>query len=246
METKPSLNVVCLTGHSIFQQLQLEEALLRADSRNWCILNSAVEPSIVMGISGKVEELINLDKISAAPIPVIRRFSGGGTVYVDQNTYFVSFIVQNTLLNAPSYPHHIHEWAKQFYTSVFQWEEFQLRENDYVLGDQKFGGNAQYICKNRILHHTTFLWDFDPIAMEYLLLPKKIPKYRQSRMHKDFLCRLKQRMETKEQLHEGILQALNKHYNVQMIQQEALDGIQQQAHRQATCIVDLPNTQKPL
>ena len=34
-----------------------------------------------MGISGKPEELVNLDRLS---IPLIKRFSGGGTVVVDE------------------------------------------------------------------------------------------------------------------------------------------------------------------
>lgn len=239
METKPAINVVCLHGCSVFRQLQLEEALLRTDSRNWCLLNTSVEPSIVMGISGKVDELINLEKLAAAPIPIIRRFSGGGTVYVDQDTFFVSFIVKNELLKAPSYPQHIHEWARQFYTKVFRWEDFQLLENDYVLGNQKFGGNAQYICKNRVLHHTTFLWDYSPAAMEYLLLPKKTPNYRQSRTHTDFLCRLKHKMESKEKLQDNILTALENMYEVQEVALDVLEKMTNRDYRQATCFVSL-------
>ncbi len=37
----------------ILRQLLLEEALLRADSSNWCIINNGTSvPAIVMGISG--------------------------------------------------------------------------------------------------------------------------------------------------------------------------------------------------
>ena len=37
----------------ILQQLRLEEALLRADDANWCIINDgSATPAIVMGISG--------------------------------------------------------------------------------------------------------------------------------------------------------------------------------------------------
>ena len=35
----------------VLQQLQLEEALLRADEENWCLVNCGSEPSIVMGVS---------------------------------------------------------------------------------------------------------------------------------------------------------------------------------------------------
>ena len=37
----------------ILRQLRLEEALLRADAGNWCIINDGSSiPAIVMGISG--------------------------------------------------------------------------------------------------------------------------------------------------------------------------------------------------
>lgn len=52
---KPVLHVVRTQGLSILRQLQLEEALLRADPerRNWCVLNCGTpEPAVVMGISG--------------------------------------------------------------------------------------------------------------------------------------------------------------------------------------------------
>jgi len=69
--------------------------------------------------------------------------------------------------------------------------DFALRENDYVLGERKMGGNAQSIVKGGWLHHTSFLWDFENEHMEYLSLPKKRPDYRGSRNHDDFLVKLK-------------------------------------------------------
>ena len=69
--------------------------------------------------------------------------------------------------------------------------EFALRENDYVLGERKLGGNAQMITKGGWLHHTSFLWDYDHDNMQYLTLPEKRPEYRQDRSHDDFLVKLK-------------------------------------------------------
>ena len=48
---------------TIFEQLRLEEVLLRNDDRNWCLLNVGQEPpSIVMGISGVAEKLLNVEE----------------------------------------------------------------------------------------------------------------------------------------------------------------------------------------
>lgn len=68
---------------------------------------------------------------------------------------------------------------------------FQLRENDYVLGERKIGGNAQSIVSGGFLHHTSFLWDWDDANMNYLTLPDKRPEYRGDRSHGDFLVKLK-------------------------------------------------------
>ena len=68
---------------------------------------------------------------------------------------------------------------------------FQLRENDYVLGERKIGGNAQTITGDSFLHHTSFLWDWDNTNMDYLTLPDKRPDYRGDRSHDEFLVRLK-------------------------------------------------------
>ncbi|MCH9609732.1 MAG: hypothetical protein S4CHLAM45_01230 [Chlamydiales bacterium] len=175
----------------VLEQLKLEEALLRADTRNWCLINVGTPPAIVMGISGKPEQLIDQTLVDRDNIPVIKRFSGGGTVYVDEETIFVTFIS-----NGIKTPKPIFEFSKNVYSPFFP-KEFEIQENDYVIGEKKFGGNAQYIQKNRWLHHTSFLWKFDPKKMDYLLMPQKRPKYRADRSHTDFLCTLSDYFECK-------------------------------------------------
>ena len=81
----------------------IEEALLRTNQSNWynsfrhliyrCIINKHLNPSIVMGLSGKVDKLINVEKAKELKLPVIKRFSGGGTVVVDNSTFCLTFIL---------------------------------------------------------------------------------------------------------------------------------------------------------
>jgi lipoate-protein ligase A len=170
----------------IAEQLELEEELLRHDTRNFCIINEGTPPAIVMGISGKAEELIDLSQ--ATDIPILRRFSGGGCVVVDEGTLFVTFICQKNLHPFPAYPEQILRWTGEIYNSAFP--EISLRENDYVIGHRKCGGNAQYIRKERWLHHTSFLWNYNPDRMNLLLHPKKTPAYRAGRNHEEFICNL--------------------------------------------------------
>lgn len=202
-----------LRNYPIFDQLLLEEALLRQDERNWCLINFGTPPAIVMGISGKKEELVNCETATQSGIPLIKRFSGGGTVIVDENTLFVTFICEKELHDFPAYPEPIMRWTEEIYKEFFP-SGFALQENDYVFGDRKFGGNAQYIKKKRWLHHTSFLWDYAPQRMEHLLHPRKTPAYRQARPHADFLCKLSSHFATPEKVIERISSALKERYPV--------------------------------
>src|SRR5581483_7899335 len=85
------LHFILLKNIPIHQQLQLEEAILRTDDRNWCLINEGSPPAIVMGISGKPEMLINHVHFQKSPVPVIKRFSGGGTVFIDPSTIFMTW-----------------------------------------------------------------------------------------------------------------------------------------------------------
>src|ERR1700722_19149884 len=104
-----------LSQYPIYDQLLLEEALLRSDARNWCLINEGTPTAIVMGISGKKEELIDTARAQEDRIPVIKRFSGGGTVIVDENTFFVTFICQKEIHDFSPYPEPILRWHEGLY-----------------------------------------------------------------------------------------------------------------------------------
>lgn len=228
------LHLLKLPSLNIFEQLQIEEALLRADDRNWCVMNDGSAPSIVMGISGKPQLLLNGPLLEQRPVPVIRRLSGGGTVIVDENTYFVSFICNSAAVNTPCIPHHILKWTEEIYKPLFPQADFRLQENDYAIGDKKFGGNAHYLRKDRFLHHSSLLWDFDPARMEYLLIPPKMPAYRQQRSHHDFLCCMKEHHPKKEHFEKRLIEVLTERFQVVETTLEEAEEILDRPHRKAT------------
>jgi lipoate-protein ligase A len=263
-------------GLSILERLILEEFLLKHDTRRWILVgthsafphrflqNSEVdipnEIAIVMGIGGKPKELLHLAHVQEDQVPVLKRFTGGGTVVMDMDAIWTTLIGRPVRHDVeeqfPLYPAHfprpIMEYtANTFYQPLFQrlacvqeskriskptmttgrktlvlntkscamentgllytlpttvaattnnennisvtdpMPLLQLRENDYVMGDYKIAGNAQSITKEGWLHHTSFLWNFDPNNMErYLTLPTKRPTYRKDRSHTQFLTSL--------------------------------------------------------
>lgn len=211
---KPVLNLIKFDNLPILEQLRIEEALLRANDQNWCLINTGSPPAIVMGISGNPSQLINRKKWIQHPIPIIKRFSGGGTVVVDEDTLFVTFICQSSAINISPFPGKIMEWSSQFYQPMFGNNLFQLRENDYVLQEKKWGGNAQSIIKNRWLHHSSLLWDFKSHHMDYLLIPPKMPEYRNQRTHEDFLCRLNEHWDCKTTFLNSLFNQITNYFNL--------------------------------
>jgi len=231
------MNFLHLKNFPIFDQLVLEEGLLRQTEENWCIVNEGSSIAIVMGISGKPEELLDLEKVKQDRIPVIKRFSGGGTVIVDENTLFVTFICQKELHAFPCYPEPIYKWSEDIYRHAFSHEHFALKENDYALFDKKCGGNAQYLKKDRWLHHTSFLWDFEKKNMDYLLHPKKTPRYRDGRSHEAFLCRMKDHVSCKHQWIESLKTELDWRYHLKESSLEEARSLLKTESRQSTSFI---------
>jgi len=207
------LNLLLFDQIPIEEQLSIEEDLLRNDDKNWCILNTGSKKTIILGLSSKKEEMLNIKKVDRDNIPVIKRFSGGGTVIVDSNTLFATFIFQKKSHCFPPYPKSIANWTKEFYQKALQIPHFDLKENDYTIKNHKVGGNAQYIRKNRWLHHSSFLYDFEDTNMDYLLNPITQPSYRNQRNHLDFLTRLKPHI-SKKNFIKKIQAELNKRYQI--------------------------------
>lgn len=237
LPAKLEFNLLHLDQLNIFEQLQLEEALLRADQGNWCLLNSGASRAIVMGISGVSEKLINSQKMDADPVPVVRRFSGGGTVFVDPHTVFATWICNVSDMQVVCCPEKIHSWISTFYHKAFPHLGMEFRENDYIIGERKWGGNAQYLCKGRWLHHSSLLWDYDPKNMEYLLMPSKVPAYRKLRGHEEFLCRLRDHFPDLNQVKKGIMDQLHRQFAINEMTLDDVTDILQRPHRKATCIL---------
>lgn len=218
------MNLLVLTRTPIFEQLQIEEALLRAGSGNWVIVNTGSTPAIVMGISsGGVH--------TSACLPRIRRFSGGGTVVVDEHTVFCSFIFDDCSVPCEKTPTALMDWSLDFFSPVFSPHTLVLEEHDYVLDDRKVGGNAQSFVRGRSLHHTSFLWDWDPNHMQCLMHPDREPEYRRQRPHDSFCNKLRFYFDTQELFIQTLLHHITTVFPCRKVSFSDVQYIQNIPHR---------------
>jgi lipoate-protein ligase A len=226
---KPALTIVSLQSVPIFQQLEIEEALLRAGSGNWCLFNHGTSPAIVMGLSGKVEETVEED----VEIPVIRRFSGGGTVVVDEDTVFLTLIVDGNDLRCPKNPVDVLAWAGRLLAPAFSPQTLCIEGQDYAIDGQKIGGNAQSFSCRRVLHHTSFLWSWKKERMSLLKLPQRQPKYRRQRSHGEFCTMLSRYFVSKETLVLALKRCLETDFDCKEGGLQQLREVVKKPHRKA-------------
>jgi lipoate-protein ligase A len=190
-----------------------------------------------MGISQIPHEVIDFESHKSNPIPIIRRYSGGGTVVIEPTTILVTLILNHGTFPTLPFPKDVLKWTEELYKPAFKDLPFSLRENDYVIDHLKCGGNAQYFAKNRIVHHTSFVWDYTDTHMKLLRMPPKMPSYRAERSHQDFLYRLNSDFPAPVTFSKNILEAFSHQFS---LEEKALDHVTpflNLSHRKSTTLV---------
>lgn len=135
--------------------LAMEEFLLK-EIKEDCFRLWINSPSIIVGKNQNTLAEINLGYVREKQIPVVRRLSGGGAVFHDPGNLNFTFIMDNQddiFSNFRKFTRPILEVLSKLNIAA----ELSGR-NDLTINGKKFSGNAQYIYKNRILHHGTLLF----------------------------------------------------------------------------------------
>jgi lipoate-protein ligase A len=142
-----------------FFNIAAEEFLLKNRQEDLLMLWQST-PSVVVGKHQNVVAEVNLDYVAQHHIPVIRRLSGGGTVFHDLGNINLSVITTvekgENLIDFRKFTKPVIDFLQQFgLTAVFQ------GKNNLTIHGKKFSGNSAHIQKNRVLHHGTMLYKTD-------------------------------------------------------------------------------------
>lgn len=139
-----------------FFNLALEEYALRELPKNEeYFMLWQNDPAIIVGAGQNTMDEINPDYVRQNKIYVVRRRSGGGAVYHDHGNLNFSFVVNRSPGRTFDFQRFtvpvIRALRRLGVSSAFS------SRNDLVIGTRKFSGNAQYVTRDRLLHHGTLL-----------------------------------------------------------------------------------------
>ncbi len=146
-----------------YYNLAAEEYLLKsATTDSFMIWRN--EPSVIIGKHQNASREINHSFIKSEKLPVIRRISGGGTVYHDPGNINYSFIYTDRKENLVDF-RHFTKPVIQFLQELGLDAVFEGKNNICADGF-KISGNSAHILKNKVLHHGTLLYNTNINAME--------------------------------------------------------------------------------
>jgi lipoate-protein ligase A len=128
-------------------------------------------PSVIIGKHQNTMAEVNLSFVNKHSIPVIRRISGGGTVYHDEGNINYTIITSSEnreqLVDFKSFTKPMIGFLNSLgLTAVFE------GKNNLTVNGKKFSGNSAHVYKNRILNHGTLLFNTNLNNLETTITPR--------------------------------------------------------------------------
>lgn len=143
------------SSHNPYFNQALEE-LLFEQSREPLLLLWRNAPAVVCGRYQNLFAEVSVPAAQAEGIALVRRITGGGTVYHDLGNLNYS-LIQNS--DVPGYEPYLHRMADALQRIGVP--AVPSRSCDLSLDGKKISGSAQKIAHGRTLHHGTLLFETD-------------------------------------------------------------------------------------
>lgn len=123
-------------------------------------------PSVIVGRNQLIEAEVNIPYCLQHGIEIIKRISGGGTVYHDYGNINYAFIIPkgNTPVLEIDFAAPIIEALHSFGVDATVGQRKEL-----LVGNRKISGTASHVIRDRILFHGTLLHHTDLSHLKYAL-----------------------------------------------------------------------------
>lgn len=144
-------------SNNAYFNIASEEYLLNKYPEENLFLLYVNAPSIIVGKFQNTLAEINLDYVEANEIAVVRRLSGGGTVYHDLgnlNFSFHTLIGNNDFMDFSQFTEPVIKMLNNMGVPA----ELEGR-NDLLVDGKKFSGNAKLMKNGKMIQHGTILFD---------------------------------------------------------------------------------------
>lgn len=160
-------------SHDPYFNLAVEEYFLKEKKEEFLII-SVNDPSVIIGKHQVAHRETDTEQVTRNQIPVIRRISGGGSVYHDHGNVNFAFILNSEpgrQVDFRKYTLPVIEFLKYFGVNAEFGDKNDIRADGF-----KISGNAEHVYRNRVLHHGTLLFDAN-LQMLRAVLRKDTHKY---------------------------------------------------------------------
>lgn len=129
-----------------------------------------VSPTVICGRNQEMDKEVDMAYCREAGIDVVRRKSGGGSVYADMDNFMLSYVCPGDTVTTT---------FSRYTTMVAEMlrglglEAAATGRNDVLINEKKVSGNAFYHIPGRCIAHGTMLYDFDPSVMSRAITPSR-------------------------------------------------------------------------
>ena len=172
----------------------LDEAEAAGQPRETLRIWESQSPLVVVGYSSHIDREVREPACHELGIPVFRRTSGGSAIVAGPGCLMYALVLSYELRPALRSLDATHALVMGTMAAALGALLPGIASSgicDLTYHDRKFSGNAVRCRRMHLLYHGTVLYDFDlELINECLAMPPRVPEYRASRDHRDFVSNL--------------------------------------------------------
>ena len=170
-------------SHDPFYNQAFEEYIYQTYQDDDIFLLWQNSPAVVVGSYQNICREVHVEALRQRGIPVVRRISGGGTVYHDLGNVNYTYIIRTN--GALDYDAVLSPMIAAL--NAIGVPARKNRTCDIAIGDLKISGSAQRMIKGRLLHHGTLLFSSDLGVLDQITTHRKNDCF-QSRGTQSAIC----------------------------------------------------------